>query len=208
MRDNEKSRFSLRGRVAEVDRSQMTFRLEPAFGPAVSGPIPGRYLKTALDALRGYPDGARVLVQGIGRYDYRNELTGMESVQAVTLLAQLDVPACLDEFRALEPGWLEGDGLAPSSAGLDWLADAFVRLYPSDAPLPHTYPTPEGGVRMEWSQGANVIVLEIDLNSRIGEWLWFDRNSDAEMERTLDLDVPDSWEWLVSEILAKLALAE
>lgn len=28
----------------------------------------------------------------------------------------------LDEFRALEDGWLEGHGVAPSPTGLDWFA--------------------------------------------------------------------------------------
>ena len=61
----------------------------------------------------------------------------------------LDVAARLDELRAMQDGWLDGDGKAPDHAGLDWLADAFNHYYPDTAPLPRIYPTEEGGVRME-----------------------------------------------------------
>ena len=122
--------------------------------------------------------------------------------------SRLNVLACLEEFRTLEPGWLEGQGSALSSGGLDWLSEAFERQYSVKAPLPHTYPTPEGGVRMEWSHRANAMILEIDLDTHTGDWLWFDRNSDAEMERTLNLDDDAAWAWLASEILVKTTSAE
>ena len=122
----------------------------------------------------------------------------------------LDVPSRLDEFRSLRDGWADGMqyagdwgngyGKAPSHAGLDWLAAAFTRHYPADAPLPYTYPTPEGGVQMEWSYGVNDITLEIDLETRRGEWFWFERNSDAEQEKDLDLDDAAAWAWVGGEV--------
>lgn len=60
-------------------------------------------------------------------------------------LDPLDVRARLDDLRALSDGWLDGTGVAPPHAGLDWLASAFDRHFPDDLPLPHLYPTPEGG---------------------------------------------------------------
>ena len=198
---------ALRGGVSEVDRDRMTFELAPVYGPKTKGPIPEEHLHTIIDALSGYRTGRRVLVKGIGRYDNQGRLIVLESVESAALLDPLDVPACLDEFRSIKPGWLEGRGLAPSHSGLGWLAEVFERYYSSGLPLPHTYPTPEGGVRMEWSHGANAMILEIDLNTRIGEWLWFDRNSDAEIERALNLDNPTDWAWLVSEILDKTLFA-
>ena len=146
---------------------------------------------------------ARVLVQGIARYNREGWLAGLESVEQVDLLDPLDVPARLDEFRGMRDGWYEGGGFAPPHAGLDWLTDRFERYYPSDAPLPYTYPTFEGGVRMEWSYENNAVILEIDLHSHLGEWLWFDRGSDAEYEQGLDLDTNDSWYWMALEIRNK-----
>ena len=95
------------------------------------------------------------------------------------LLDPLDVPPRLDEFRNMSDGWLEGDGQAPEHTGLDWLSASFERHYPKDIPLPHTYPTPGGGVEMEWSFGPQSVILEIDLEEQLGDWLRFDKESDG-----------------------------
>ena len=115
-----------------------------------------------------------------------------------------DVLARLDELRGMRDRWLDGSGLAPKSAGLDWLSDAFERHYPDDAPLPHTYPTFEGGISMEWSVENNEAMLEIDIDAHSAGWFWLDRDSDDEFERTLNLDESTDWQWLVSEIRSKL----
>ena len=98
--------------------------------------------------------------------------------------------------------------MAPSPEGLEWLSTSFESHYDDDVELPHTYPTEEGGIRMEWSVENNVLILEIDLDTRVGEWLWFDRDSEAEGERSLNLDDSGDWAWLVSEIRGKYETGE
>ena len=122
----------------------------------------------------------------------------------------LDVARQLSELKGLQDGWADGMqvaakwgngyGKAPNHAGLDWLADSFDRYYPDDAPLPYTYPTPEGGVQLEWSLGPFEISLEINLASHSAEWFWVEIPTDAEGERMLNLDVADQWAWFASEI--------
>ena len=107
-----------------------------------------------------------------------------------------DVLARLDELRGMRDGWLDGSGLAPKSAGLDWLSDAFERHYPDDAPLPYIYPTFEGGISMECSVENSEAMLEIDIDDHSAEWFWLDRDSDDEFERTLNLDDIADWQWL------------
>ena len=127
-------------------------------------------------------------------------MVGVESVEHISLLGPLDVPARLDEFRDMRDGWLEGEGVAPSLDGLDWLASTFDRHFPDDLPLPCLYPTPEGGVEAEWSLGSQSIIFEIDLATHRGDWLCFDKQSDSEDTRSLNLDTADSWAWLVAEL--------
>ena len=134
----------------------------------------------------------------------QNHPLRLDSIQRVTSPRPRDVPARLDELRDMRDGWLEGGGLAPKSNGLDWLSTAFDRYYPDDAPLPYTYPTPEGGISMEWSVENNAGILEIDIDAHSAEWLWFDRDSDDECERTLNMDESADWQWLASEIRSKL----
>ena len=191
---------TLRGVVCEADQARMTFELQPVFGPKVGGPIPDEYLETVMEALTRYNRGERVLVEGVGRRDRNNRLSGLESVKRISCLPPLDVPARLEEFRELRDGWLEGDGQAPDHAGLDWLATSFDRYYPDDVALPHTFPTPKGSVELEWSLGSQSVVLEVDLETRWGDWVRFDKESDEGDSSRLRLSDSADWEWVAAEI--------
>ena len=194
--------ITVRGAIAEADQDRMTFELQPVYGRKVSGPIPEQHRAAIVDAFCGYRDNVRVLIRGVGRYDRRRHLTGIEAVEHITALDPLDVPARLDEFRAMQDGWLDGEGLAPSHAGLDWLAASFDRYHPADAPLPYTYPMPDGRIEMEWPLGRHSVSLEINLATHRGDWLSFDKHSDddGDITRDLDLDDGNDWEWLEGEI--------
>ena len=116
------------------------------------------------------------------------------------------IGAQLDQLRLLQDGWLEGSGLSPPRLGLDWLQNAFTRHFPGDAPLPHLYPTESGGVQAEWSIGSIEISLDLNLDTRSGEWHALDTEAGEVEERTLDGD-DDSrdWKWLARRIEAMLA---
>ena len=60
----------------------------------------------------------------------------------------------------------------------------------------------------EWSIGSHSVIFEIDLDSRQGDWLRFDKQSDEEDAHLLDLDDSGKWEWLVSEIYRLVKLTE
>lgn len=122
----------------------------------------------------------------------------MNGVEFLRLHA-LDIPARLDEFRDMKDGWLEGEGVAPSLEGLDWLATGFDRYFPDDLPLPYLYPTPEGGVQAEWSLSENEISLEIDLVTHQGAWHRLEMNTHADDVQELKLD-DNGWAWIVAEI--------
>ena len=189
----------LRGSIPEADQERMTFQMQLVSGSRTTSPIPDQHLDVILEGFSGYRDNTRVVLQGVGRYNRQGRLVGVESVEHIGLLDPLDVPACLDEFRILKDGWLNGEGSPPSHEGLDWLAESFERCYP-DAPLPYVYPTVEGGVQMEWSLGSKEISLEITLANHSAEWFWTDVASDDENERTLDLNAAADWEWIADEI--------
>ena len=190
----------VRGSIPEVDQDRMTFELQLIEGRKIAGTMPDQHLDAIMEAFNGYRDSARVLIQGLGRYDRQNRLMHLQEVEHIALLDPLDVPARLEEFRTMQDGWHDGEGMAPHGAGLDWLATDFDRHYPDDIPLPHTYPTPEGGIEMEWSLGAHSVVLEVDLSTHQGDCLGADNQSDAEDTRTLDLDSCESWAWLAGKI--------
>ena len=190
----------LRGTVPIIDQKKMTFGLQQIYGPIVSGPVPEQHRDTIMTTLNHYKNHARMLVRGIGKYDQDDRLAHMESISHVSVLRQLDMSAQLDEFRSMKKGWLDGDGIALDHKGLDWLSNIFERYYPDDATLPHTYPTPDGGIDMEWSIGSREIGLEIDLAEHQGEWSWHDVDSGSSEEKTLDLNQSSNWEWVADQI--------
>lgn len=118
----------------------------------------------------------------------------------VSAPASLRIRAHLDSMRNLADGWLEGAGIAPSAAGLDWLAEAFARQYPEESPRPYLYPTAEGGVQAEWSFECWRVSLEINLKSHRGNWFALDLETDSAEERELRCDETPDWQWLVRRI--------
>ena len=178
---------ALRGTVPEADQERMTFELQQVHGGRIPGPMPEQHREAIIEAFGGYLDNVRILVQGIGRYDRQNRLSGMESVEQVTFLDPLDVPARLDELRAMQDGWLDGAGKAPTHAGLSWLSTNFERYFPDDLPLPYIYPTPEGSIEAEWSLGSHSAILEVNLATLQGNWLRFAKEDDNDEDsRTLE----------------------
>ncbi len=82
-------------------------------------------------------------------FDKLNDKSRIPLRKHITASDRLNVPAQIDKLRDMQPGWLDGEGSAPSHSGLDWLSGIFSRYYPKNATLPYVYPTPEGGVDME-----------------------------------------------------------
>ena len=192
----------LRGSIPAVDQDRMTFQLQLANGHRIAGPVPVQHLDAIIEAFNGYRDASRVLIRGIGKYDRQECLVGLESIEQISVLDQLDVPACLEELRELKNGWLDGEGLAPDHNALDWLAKSFDKHYPDDLPLPHVYPTPEGGVQVEWSLPPSEISLDIDIANQRGQWHELNLNTDKEKEKMLNLAERDDWSWLADEMRA------
>lgn len=191
---------SLRGTVPEADQDGMSFQVQTTDGRKVRAPITEQHFEAILDAFNGYKAGAKILLQGIGRFNRNERLLGFDSIEHVSLLDAKDVPARLDELRSLKAGWLDGQGEAPSHHGLDWLSQAFDRHYPDELPLPYLYPTLEGGIQAEWSAGSTEASLKIHLAARAGEWHSLDVATEREVLRELNLADPADWRWLAEHV--------
>lgn len=190
----------IRGVVPEADQRKMSFQVQTRGDGLLTVPFPTQHADTVKAAFNGYRGGVRVRLQGIGRRDARDRLVGIDEVEHIELLHPLDVPAQLDELRNLADGWLDGRGNAPAPAGLDWLARASDEHFPEQTPLPHIYPTPEGGVQLEWSLDPWEAALEVDLTRRQAEWHALDLSTDEDEERSLDLTTTDDWQWLTQRL--------
>jgi hypothetical protein len=191
----------LRGAIPEADQGKMTFELQVINGPRVIAPIATQHMQTVLEAFNGYKQGARILLQGIGRYNRYDRLQSLEAVEHLSLLDSNDVTARLEELRALRHGWLDGKkGFAPNNMGLDWLANGFKTHFPDGLPLPYLYPTAEGSIQAEWSVNDYEITLEFDIDNHRGEWHALNMITEDEVTRELALDEDTAWQWFIGEI--------
>lgn len=108
-------------------------------------------------------------------------------------MTQKQVGLRIEDFFDLRDGWLDGKGLAPPPEGLHWLQHAFATDYSGELRLPYLYPTPEGGVRAEWSTPEWEISLDIDLNARTADYQALNLRTDMAEEARLNLGADDGW---------------
>lgn len=191
-----------RGLIPEADQEKMTFELQVIGGPRVKAVTEPQYMQTVIEALTGYHDNVKVLLQGIARFNRYERLERIESVEQITILDPDDIGARLDELRGLKDGWLDGKGKAPDDSALDWLEKTFNALYPEELPAPYIYPTPEGGFSLEWELAGNDISLEISFPEKKGQWHGLNLETGEEVEKSFDLSDPQAWQALAEHIRA------
>ena len=90
--------------------------------------------------------------------------------------------------------------LCSSREGLQWLSQTCTANFPDDLPFPYAYPTPEGGVQLEWELGDIEASIEIDLSSHAAEWHSLHLPTGEETSRSLNLAEPPDWQWIQQKI--------
>ncbi|WP_137917482.1 hypothetical protein [Hydrogenophaga sp. 2FB] len=192
---------SVRGSMSELNLENKTFTLKLVDGERVIGQFSDELRDAALGALQVFGESL-VMVEGAVVRDHLDNRKRIEQVTRIEPLDPLDVPARLESIGLLRDGWLDGEGVRPLSAGLDWLSRAWAALWPEDSPLPYVYPTPHGGVQLEWSFGSCSATFELDLETQRGEFLSvLTENGEVLHELELDLGEPVGWLDLNSAVL-------
>ena len=199
---SEPRAIKTRGFIPEVDQDKMTFHMEFADGKRTKGGISSQHFDTIILGFNGYSKRKRLLIDGRAHLNDEGRIIRWDSIANIFPPNSLDVPFSLEALKKLENGWLDGDqGVAPDHQGLDWLGNLFAKYFPDHLPLPYTYPTPDGGVQMEWTFSNVEVEFEIDLLTRKGEWLHFDTSIDDDgYIRQIELENLEDWKWIANNI--------
>ena len=193
-------RMVIVGTIPEADQEKGTFNIQLADESRFPCKELVRHQKEILEAFNGYKAGVRVRLRGVARYTAGGEFQGVDEVTSASIVDPLDVLSRIEELGQLKDGWFDGQGKAPPPNGLSWFAGVFDDTYSERLALPHVYPTVAGGLRGEWSVGSREISLEVDLKGRTGEWHELDVNTDEENGRSLSLDLPAHWKWMMERL--------
>lgn len=195
---------ALRGRISEVDQDRNSFQLQLRDDRKLIARLDEQFREIVFQAFNQYREGAQVLIKGVARTNSRTSpsFLSIETVERVSLIEPRDIGLRVEELAELRDGWLDGKGLAPPAEGLRWLEQAFHTHYSDELSLPYLYPTPEGGIRAEWSTNNWEISLDIDLTTRIAAFQAVHLPTDDMREIEWNLGDDEGWRALEQQLNA------
>lgn len=188
---------TVRGLVPEIDQAKMSFELQLADGKKITAKMDAIHLDTILEATRGFRQGVRLSVSGIGRFDRYERLHSLDLIEDAAIIESNDPLARLDELRLLRVGWLDGRGVVPTPEEFKWTEKFFREFYPATLPTPFIYPTAEGGFQFEWRTGNQDISLEVSPSTKSGELHGLNIGTGEDIYEELDLGTPEGIEALI-----------
>ncbi|HEY5173183.1 MAG TPA: hypothetical protein VIK54_15780 [Acidimicrobiia bacterium] len=154
--------FAIDGRVTEINTASQTLQLVTDSATFVA-PYDGATFPIVKDHLRQGGDGPSLRVEGIGELNRDDQLTHVDQITALEATWQRALDR-LDESATLPAGWLDGEGEVVAPTAIDDARDLFLRLAESNCPQLRVFPTPEGGVQVEWTNGLCDIVVTFSEN--------------------------------------------
>lgn len=193
--------LALRGRIPAVNQDKPGFLIELRDGTKLTAPLTEQHWAVVLDAVKGYRTGAYVLLQGVVKKDRQDHLQGFESIEHISPLDPLDVTLRLADLAELPVSWLDGKGQALDAAQTQWLACVFEENFDPRLPLPHLYPTAEGGVQAEWSIDGWEASLEVDMTTKTAYFQGLHLSTHQLREHDLDMADPAGWQQLNAALL-------
>lgn len=155
-----KDDFEVYATIVGVEIDKQTFSLLLNNGQRFTSELNDDHNRIIIDALANYEKNVKVLITGGGLFDKNYKLINIDTINDIVVLDPLDIGARLDELSNLKDNWLDGEGIAPSLACVIAVEEAFKKYFDSNLPLPHIFPTVEGGLQAEWSINNIEIAIE------------------------------------------------
>ncbi len=198
---------NLTGIVAECDASRNTFTLKLISGESIDGiPVPKSH--DDFDAITESLKSSKTLcprkisIDCTVEINRQNKIQSVESIERLTLLESLDVPSRLEEFANLKSGWLDGCGDEFELEKLRELGLLFIENYPSECPLPYTYPDEKQSINFEWDHLIHSLTLNISLVTFNASWIDYDKEADELYEKEFyDFRKPETWKEFVGALM-------
>lgn len=172
------------GFITEIDAGRNSFKLRLPTGKTVPGEFTTpELLKTLLPHLNKAEEGSALRLI----CDYRQGFGGVEKITDV-----FDVEVFISrgqpwsdrmfELIFLRQGWVEGQGKAVVMDTAELAMKVLEGAQKSGYPLPHIFPTPEGGIQLEHHKGTKHLELTISPDDE-HEGFYYDSSTDKTIEK-------------------------
>lgn len=105
----------------------------------------------------------------------------------------------VENLKSLKQGWLDGYGEIPSVEFLNWISEKSSIF--DETVYPHVFPTPDGGVTLEWEGNGFYICLNVYKNKEANFLALRTRNDKFEFKKfefSEDFSLSESWKYLQS----------
>lgn len=152
------------GLVEELDAKKKTGILRTPNKEAIAFVFGDPFFADLKNAL-GNP-AMHAKLNGIGVFDVNDRLGSIIEIDQLECLPHLGLVSKIDALSSLSNGWLEGNGIAPSSANISWLTDEVAKYFPEALEYPSVVPTDDGNVVFEWIRPQARIGLEVNFDAR------------------------------------------
>lgn len=163
------------GMLRTLEKEQVSF--------VVPDPFFNNELKQALGNAR-----LPVRLKGIGVFDMNDRLTEVTELDQLETLPHYRLVSAIEALAVLRDGWLEGQGVAPDSGNLNWLANEVTKNFPDSLEYPAVVPAEDGNVVLEWIKPHARIELEVNFGGRQLELYASDLKTDRFVEETFPQD--------------------
>ena len=195
------SAAEMRGWIMELNAEKDSYTFKAIAGPKLIGRYPPELAQRVLEAVGEFQrdkfQSSKVLIHGLTDYDLNDQPVRVAETHHLEMLDPNDVAARCEEIGQLKDGWLEGEGIAPSPDRLQAFVNAWNAAATDRLPLPFIYPTPDGGIQMEWTQDIWEISAEVDLNELSAELLAVNVKTGESREADVVLVDPEGWEPMI-----------
>lgn len=152
------------GLVEVLDAKKKTGILRVPGNEAISFVYDDPFFVDLKDALGNPVIHARV--KGVGVFDVNDRLCSVIEIEQLECLPHYPLVSKIDALTLLSDGWLEGRGIAPTGANLDWLTSEVAINFPEELAYPSVAPIEDGNVSFEWIQPHARIELEVNFAER------------------------------------------
>jgi hypothetical protein len=143
---------ALTGHITEVDYHTNTFKLN-VDDPARR--ITGNFSEEFEETLRRL-GGTDIVVHITGMVEMKPDgrVDRVQSLDEIYTDVAHGMRIRIDQLLTLQPGWLgDQQGAALDHLHTERVRDLLETMVPSDAAVPAIFPTPDGGLEVEWTLG-------------------------------------------------------